>query len=160
MVDLTTEEIAIQLHALYDGLADIVELYLKNGDNPGVRLKPFASGYTGPTHYTIAIEGLITGPNKPFMDAVEELAPGANYKNDTLPDGRPIGWKVHLPYVKKRPVKSRGGTKLYGGSGRQYAAARQNQEETPSVERITLLWVLTTVVGALIYYRAQSGLLY
>jgi hypothetical protein len=157
MEALTPDEIADQLHDLYTGLGTLVDRYLKNGDNPNVRLQPYAKGYTGPTHFTIGIEGLITGPSAAFTLAVDELAPGAEYKNELLPDGRPGGWKVHLPFVKQRPValKRRNQARVFG---KGIIATTATTTTTP--EWVALLWLLTLMVGGLLYYRVRTGSMY
>jgi len=72
-VDLSPKESADQLQGLYEGLVDVVAATLKNGDNPGVRVRPYAHGVSGRTHWTIGIDGLLTGPNMDFVTALNAL---------------------------------------------------------------------------------------
>lgn len=161
-IELTDAEIADEAHRLYDGLAAVVARTLKTSDNVGVRLQPYAKGALGRTHLSIGIEGLLTGPNATFLRELEALAPGADYDNPTGPDGRALGWRVHLPVPRQREVTRRGRRLIPIGRGGGY---RQQQQQlsmaTPVTgEWVALLWMLTGAVGGLLYYRMGAGILY
>lgn len=159
-IELTDVEIADEAHRLYDGLGAVVARTLKTSDNVGVRLQPYAKGALGRTHMSIGIEGLLTGPNAAFLRELEALAPGADYDNPTGPDGRALGWRVHLPVPRQREVPRRG-RRVRGGG---YRVMQQQLSSAPSApvtaEWVALLWMLTTAAGGLLCYRMGAGILY
>lgn len=159
-VELSQGEVADQLGRLHEGLEEIVDAHLKNGDNPGVRVAPYAKGTYGRTHWTIGIEGLLTGPTIEWCEALKELAPGAYFRNENGPDGRSLGFKVHLPIVKTKQVPIQGA----GGRRRHFVARPTMMRETvaqpPTTEWVALLLCATSAVGGLLYYRISAGMLY
>lgn len=158
-IELTPQEIADHMHELYANLADIVRTYLANGDNPGVRVQPYARGVHGRTHFTVGIEGLLTGPTIEFIKALEAMAPGAFFKQETAPDGKPLGYKIHLPVIKTRQVRIPAGGRRQGRR-LDYRAAGAFTQSSPTGEWVALLWCVTSALGGLLYYRLRAGLLY
>jgi len=162
-VDLSPKESADQLQGLYEGLVDVVAATLKNGDNPGVRVRPYAHGVSGRTHWTIGIDGLLTGPNMDFVTALNALHKDAFFRDEKGPNGQSLGFKVHLPIPKTRQVPiARGGG---GGGGKRFAKRRYDSRfhphptpPPPTIEWVGLLWCITSAVGGLLYYRVQAGL--
>jgi hypothetical protein len=163
MVELSGDEIDDLLQNMHDLFSEIVERTLRDGNNPSARAQPYPKCYKGLSTFTVGIEGLITGPNREFMQAVEELAPGSDFKNEALPDGKPGGWKVHLPFSRQRKVAiPQAGQGMYRRRVQQIQGRKPPTlgHGAPSAERIMLLWVVTGLLAAALYFRVRTTLLY
>jgi hypothetical protein len=144
-----------EIQDLYDQIRSLVDQSLRTTDNMGARLKAYASGTHGQTHFSIGIEG-VTSMSGTFLRLLEDIAPGAKTSNELLPNGDSKGWVIHIPIIVAARTRDQGRRRP-----RPLRVLPPRRRATPiAVEWIVLLWMLWAGGVFLLYWRWINGQLY